>query len=89
MRSLPMLGPRAQWQRYASVLYLTTGIHSLFDNKHSSSQAVFCAGWERSSTTQVRGNLVNLVIVRRRDSCSQQDFRGAHFGAAVTTSSTN
>jgi hypothetical protein len=39
MRSLPMLGPRAQWQRYASVLYLTTGIHSLFDNKHSSSQA--------------------------------------------------
>jgi len=56
MRSLPMLGPRAQWQRYASVLYLTTGIHSLFDNKHSSSQAVFCAGWERSSTTQVRGS---------------------------------
>jgi hypothetical protein len=37
--SLPMLRPRAPRQRYASVLYLPTKIHSLVVNKHSSSSA--------------------------------------------------
>jgi hypothetical protein len=37
--SLPVLHPRAPRQRYASVLYLPTEIHSLVVNKHSSSSA--------------------------------------------------